>query len=284
MLGEHDMTKTKDRTALKTLQGTFRNLLTRLRGTKTSSAALKCEVDSYHIWLVAKGKFVYLLCNRLAARGSELLSDINSLLMGPLRVAKHRFDGVPHIRGCWPAHLCTVEQADLLAADLSRLIGGPLGAPGRVPISRIVADKLRSIVTTTDSLGVVPSVAACFEFIVGKGKDSLQVRAEQLPGQLLSLTALVTNYTSNERTPKHVVTGTILMLNYHLAWARLVQRDHVIEAEVTMPIPSLSTAVWRLSRQALCQAVSCRDTLRVVQEPAVAEEIARTFFPQRRGL
>lgn len=226
----------------------------------------------YRFRLCLRNRFAYLFCGGLIVQNLRPLSEINLLLLAPLRVAKRRISGPAYIVASWPIELSMKEQANTLVTDLRRLIFGPLQLPNTQPINTNVKNKLRDIAACEDYFQGVPASDDAFEFIIGKGKNSLQIRACQPRGDVLSLTTLVTNYTASEQSAQALTAETIFGLNSQLRWSRLVCRGEVIEAEVTIPVSALLTRVWQLAKHSLYQIVSHRDVLRVVQQPLVAQE------------
>lgn len=234
--------------------------------------------DCYHLRVGSRGKFAYLFCGGLIVQNSKPLLELNSLLFAPLKVAQRLTSSPAYIVASWPIELSIEEQANALIVDLRRLIFGPLQPPDAQLIDAGLKSKLRDIVAHEDYFQPVPAGDDVFEFIIGKGKNSLQIRAGQPRDSVLSLTSLVTNYRAETQLTKSMTARMIFLLNSRLKWARLVIRGEVIEVEVTIPITALSTQAWRLAKQSLYQLVSHRDVLRVVQHPLVAQEAERVLF------
>jgi hypothetical protein len=255
----------------------FRSRIPSMQWGKIGPTTVSGQCECYHVWLALKGEWAYLLCGGLPARGVELLSEINSLLAAPLRIAKRRTNGGPHIRASWPVRFCPLEYAEFVIENMCRLISGPLVSFVCKPVDTFAVRRLKDVMTTTDVFQVVPTNGESFEFLIGKGKDALQIRTEQLHRQILSLVTLVTNYTTDEKLVQKVVTAIILLFNSRLKWARLVQRGHVIECDVTVPTSALCNSCWQLIKQELYQARSFQNILKVIQEPAVAAEAAQAL-------
>lgn len=231
--------------------------------------------NCYRIRLSMNSNVAFLFCGGLIPRNPQVLSDINSLLLGPLKVAKRRGDGAPFLVASWPVELSTTEYAKGLAQDLRRLIFGPLQLIEPLPIDECVKSRLRDAVAVSEPFRPVPSDDRSIEFLVGKGKSSFQVRAMQSRKELLAFTVLLTNFTANSRPTQEATATTMFLLNRGLKWSRLVVRLEVIEVEITIPIRPLSARIWQFAKHALSQAASIRDILRIVQEPLVAEEVRR---------
>ena len=103
----------------------------------------------------------------------------------------------------------------------------------------------------------------------------MQFRVEQRHPDCLSLTTLVTDWFAEGRAAQRAACTLILLLNARLRWVRLCLRDDAIEGEVTLPLRGISRRLWELSRVPLAEAASLRETLRIIQVPAVAREFER---------
>jgi|GEM_PF-5479903 len=247
--------------------------LPELRWACCRSGLLTGSGKGYRIRLTSNDNFGYLLMNGLVPRNPAVLAEINTLLLGPLKVAKRRGDGPAYLTASWPIELSTIELTDLLSLDIRRLIFGPLLLPEQLPFRDFTTNYLRDTLAVSEKFRFVPTANGSLEFLVGKGKTSLQIRAWQPQERELSLSELISNWTADTRLTKEATATTVFLLNGHLKWVRIVQRSEVIEADVTLPYRALSYRIWRLSKAALRQALSTATTLRQVQQPLVAEEV-----------
>ena len=92
---------------------------------------------------------------------------------------------------------------------------------------------------------------------------------------MLSLATLVTDWVADGEVGQWAACSLVLLLNGRLRWARLCLRDGALEGEVSIPVRGISRRLWELARDALAEAVSLRERLRIIQVPAVAAEFER---------
>lgn len=233
----------------------------------------------YRVRLCANERLVSLFMNGLIPKHFPVLSEINELVSAPLRVAQRRPRGPYELRATWPVELSTKHQAQALASDLNHVISGPLDKPHRLPINEQLVRKLSAFITSTDNFQRIPASDDIFEFIVGKGKNSLQVRVTRTFPEMVTLCSFVTNHFASDQLSRRVSAMVVFLLNARLNWGRLVLvDDSVINVEVAVPVSSLSPRVWRAARKILSEGLSYRRLLWVVQQRVVAEEIQRVWI------
>lgn len=228
-----------------------------------------------------RDEFVHVLCGGVPDVGAAERIQLNAALPGPLRVAQRRACGGAHLTASWPADLSATGCAALVATGL-RLVTQPAPVePQELPLPHALQRRLQdTVAATSDRFSRVQAEQTAFEFVIGRGKQTMQVRATQPHPEALSLATLVTNRTAEHGPALNALAATTFLLNRRLKWARLVPREDVVEAEVTMPAEALTTQVWHCAKQALRQAGRLRDILKTVQEPIVAGEVTRCLLTQ----
>lgn len=233
----------------------------------------------YRVRLCANERLASLFMGGLIPKQFTVLSEINELVSAPLRVAQRRQCGSCALRATWPVELSTKHQAQALASDLGRVISGPLDKPHRLPLDEQLVSKLTAFITSTDNFQRIPTSDDIFEFIIGKGKKSLQVRVTRKFPEMVTLCSFVTNHFASDQLSRRVSTMVVFLLNARLNWGRLVLvDDSVINVEVAVPVSALSHRVWRAARRTLSEGLSYRRLLRVVQQRVVAEEIQHVWI------
>jgi hypothetical protein len=145
-------------------------------------------------------------------------------------------------------------------------------------VDEALRTKLRDWTACVENFEEVPSDELSWEFAVGNQyrlADRLQIRAAKTRQDVLSFAVFVTNWVASQRSAQTAVAGLILLLNSRLNWTRLCVREGAIEAEVAIPVQAMSMPLWQLALVALRKSSELRETLRVTQVPAVAEEVLR---------
>lgn len=266
-------------TQLKDFCNSLRSELPSVRWASNPIGVLSGQFDdTYRIRLSSSARLAGLFMGGLIPRDYSVLSEINGLVVAPLRVAERRPFGPVELRATWPAELSTSAQAHSLASDLNRVISGPLAEPHQIPIDERLISNLSMFITSTDSFKRIPAVNDVFEFIIGRGNRSLQVRVTQPSPEMVTFSTFITNQTASDKLTRRITTMAVFLLNSQLDWARFVLvKDSVINVEVAVPVSIFSTRVWQTVRKILYEGISHRRILRLVQQRQVAEEIERVW-------
>jgi hypothetical protein len=275
----------KARHELDRLYACLREALPGLQMANHQPSSIRCRLakTSWEISLSVKDGFMYLFSSHqkeLAHEPLQLLGD-NAALLGPTRLLRREATGAIFLGASWPASVPVEVQAVILAADLHQLAyaAGPLAelAPAQ-PIEAALKTELRDWTASASGFREVPSDELSWEFLCrGKGPCAarMQIRVEQRHPDVLSLATLVTDWVADEEIGQWATSTLVLLLNDRLRWARLCLRDGALEGEVSIPVRGISRRLWELAREALAQAASLRETLRIIQVPAVASEFER---------
>jgi len=166
-------------------------------------------------------------------------------------------------------------QAELLAADLHRLLGGGGGGERTaLPLSGDLRKHLCGIMRAQDRLAELPASAGTLEVRAGLGREAVQVSVRRPCAEAIEVCAFVANWVAEGDLEREAAARLAFMLHARLRWVRLVWREGTrIEVAVAIPPDAFTAHVWGLARQAIGQAtVSCRRVLRLVQSPPVAAE------------